>query len=231
MDRIAEFEKQIGIDFKDKEVLKTVFIHRSYINEHRSLGLEHNERLEFLGDAVLELVVTDHLYRKYKDNEGVLTTYRSALVKGEHLAKISKDIGLDACLVMSRGEEKSGGRDKGYLLANAFEALIGAIYLDQGYKAAEDFIKEHVLPRLEDIISSKTFIDPKTNLQEITQGMWNVTPEYRLVNETGPDHAKIFTMEVWAGEQKLAEGQGNSKQNAQMQAAENALSTIESAKN
>ena len=224
---LAAFQARVGVTFNDQNLLVQVFVHRSYLNEHRTFDLPHNERLEFLGDAVLELVVTDHLYRNYPNPEGELTALRSSLVKGEMLAKVATSIGFPDLLLLSRGEAKSGGREKGYLLANALEAFIGALYLDQGYAACEQFIAQEVLVHLSEIIEHKLFIDPKSRLQEFTQENFGVTPHYTIVDETGPDHAKTFTVQVFIKERLLAEGTGSSKQAAQVNAAEHALQSLE----
>lgn len=222
-DLLHQFQAKLGVTFTNFDLLTQVFVHRSYLNEHKSFPTPHNERLEFLGDAVLELVVTDHLYNTYPNPEGELTALRSSIVKGEMLAEVARKLGFSELLLLSRGEAKSGGRDKGYLLANAFEAFLGALYLDKGYEACEQLIHEHVIVYLPQIIESKSFIDPKSRLQEYTQDKYGVTPSYTVVSETGPDHEKEFTVSVSVGEEELAQGIGSSKQAAQVQAAENAL--------
>ncbi|MEN9649347.1 MAG: hypothetical protein RL094_314 [Candidatus Parcubacteria bacterium] len=218
------FEKSIKVEFKDKGLLKQAFIHRSYINENRGLKLEHNERLEFLGDAVLELVITDYLYHKYPGKpEGELTAYRSSLVNSNTLAAAAERIGVNSFLLLSRGEAKDTGRARQYILANTFEALIGSIYLDQGYGAAEKFISDHLFGLIDDIVSKKTFIDAKSRFQEVAQEKVGVTPAYKLIKESGPDHNKIFTVGVFLSEEKVAAGDGKSKQEAEQKAAEKAL--------
>jgi ribonuclease-3 len=216
-------EERIGYTFKDKELLNRVFIHRSYLNEHHDLGLEHNERLEFLGDAVLELVVTEYLYQNYPNPEGELTNWRSALVKGETLAELANGLGFGDFLLLSKGEAKSGGKSKNYILANTFEALIGALYLDQGYLACQQFIAIHVLVLLERILAERSFIDPKSRLQEITQEKFSQTPSYQILGEEGPDHEKQYLVGVYLGDQELARGVGTSKQAGQIAAAKVAL--------
>lgn len=216
-------EQRIGYSFKDKELLNRVFIHRSYLNEHRILGLEHNERLEFLGDAVLELVVTEYLYKNYPNPEGELTNWRSALVKGETLAELANGLGFGDFLLLSKGEAKSGGKSKNYILANTFEALIGALYLDQGYLVCQQFVATHVLVLLEKILKEHLFIDPKSRLQEITQEKFSQTPIYRILGEEGPDHEKQYLVGVFLAEQELARGTGPSKQAGQIAAARKAL--------
>lgn len=219
-ERYKELEKKIKIDFQSKELLDTAFVHKSYINEHRDLKPEHNERLEFLGDAVLELVVTEFLYKNYpKEEEGALTNWRSALVKGKHLSEISIELDLGIYLYLSRGEERSGGRKKNYILANTLEALIGAIYLDQGYQSAHGFIDEFILKKLEKILEKGSHIDSKSRFQEVAQEVYNVTPEYKFISEEGPDHNKVFTMGLYVGDKFIADGQGSSKQKAEQEAA------------
>jgi ribonuclease-3 len=220
-------EARIGYSFVDRDLLQQTFIHRSYLNEHRAFPLDHNERLEFLGDAVLELVVTEHLYRHYPNPEGELTTYRSALVKGETLAIIAAELDFPNYLMLSHGEEKSGGRTKAYLLANALEAFIGALNLDGGYKVAEKFIAENVLARLENILENQLHLDPKSRLQEYTQEHFSKTPVYDVVSEVGPDHAKEFTVLVRIGDKELGRGSGNSKQAGQVAAATLALEELD----
>ncbi|MBI4947957.1 ribonuclease III [Candidatus Berkelbacteria bacterium] len=220
----AELEEKIGVKFNNQDLLKQVFIHRSYINESGKTPLEHNERLEFLGDAVLELVVTEYLYNNFSNPEGELTNWRSSIVRGEVLAKVSTQLDLGSLLFLSKGEEKSGGRERNLILANTFEALIGAIYLDQKYDAASKFIHRFLIVLLPEIIEKKLYIDPKSHLQEISQEKLGVTPEYRVISHSGPDHNKLFVVGVFARERELAQGQGSSKQRAEQDAATNALS-------
>ncbi|HSI20102.1 MAG TPA: ribonuclease III [Verrucomicrobiae bacterium] len=220
-------EDRIGYVFRDRDLLQQVFIHRSYLNEHRAFPLDHNERLEFLGDAVLELVVTEHLYKTFPNPEGELTTFRSALVKGETLATIANDLNFSEYLMVSKGEEKSGGKNKAYLLANALEAFIGALHLDGGYEAAEKFIHQCVLNLLENILANKLHIDPKSRLQEYTQEHFGQTPIYDVISETGPDHAKEFSVVVRIGDRELGRGLGASKQAGQVAAAAEALAGLE----
>lgn len=218
------FAKKIGINFKNQALLDTVFIHRSYLNEHRSLSIEHNERLEFLGDAVLELCVTEFLFNKFADKpEGVMTNWRSALVKGESLSAEAKRLGINDLIKTSRGEAKNIGKARDLILANAFEALIGAIYLDQGYEAAYKFIETNIIYKLDDIIKAGTYYDPKSKFQELSQEVLNTTPSYSTISESGPDHAKTFVVGAFLGDKKVAEGEGNSKQKAQSEAARAAL--------
>lgn len=219
-----EFETSIGISFIDKDLIKKAFTHRSYLNENRSLKLEHNERLEFLGDAVLELVVTDFLYKKFPGkNEGELTALRSALVKAETLATAAEKVGMNSYLLLSRGESRDVGRARQYILANTFESVVGAIYLDQGYSVAGDFIAKQLFDQIDEIIENKKFIDAKSRFQEMAQEKAGFTPSYKLVKEVGPDHNKIFTVSVTVGEEEITEGEGKSKQEAEQMAAEKAL--------
>lgn len=218
------FEKSIKTNFKNKDLLRQAFIHRSYLNENRGTKLEHNERLEFLGDAVLELVITDYLYNKYPDKpEGELTAYRSSLVNSVTLATVAEKIGMNSFLLLSRGEAKDTGRARQYILANTFEALIGALYIDQGYEGAQKFIAEYLFGLIDDIIQKKAFIDAKSRFQERAQEKVGITPSYKLIKETGPDHNKIFTVGVFLGGVQIATGDGKSKQEAEQKAAEKAL--------
>lgn len=222
-DQLKTLEKKLKVSFKDQELLRTALTHRSYLNENRDFHLPHNERLEFLGDAVLELIVTDHLYRTYDKPEGELTSWRSALVRGEKLAVLSERLGIGKALLMSKGEEKSGGRDRPALLANAFEAITGAMYLDQGYDVTKEFVDRTVISELEQIIKDESHRDAKSKLQEVSQDAVGLTPKYRLREEAGPDHDKRFTVAVVVGDNELGTGQGSSKQQAEQQAAEKAL--------
>lgn len=219
--------KKLGVKFNDINLLKQALTHRSYLNEHRGRGLEHNERLEFLGDAVLELVVTEHLYKNYKNPEGELTNWRAALVNGEMLAQISKKLGVEDYLLMSKGEAKDKGRARQYLLANALEAIVGSIYLDQkgkGFAVAQKFIEKNLLGELKVIIANKSYMDPKSRFQERAQEKAGVTPSYRVLRESGPDHDKKFLVGVYLGEELVSKGAGASKQEAQKNAASQALS-------
>ena len=219
---IEKLAEKIGVKFNNLDFLRQALTHRSYLNEHREYKLDHNERLEFLGDAVLELVVTEYLYNNFSNPEGELTNWRAALVNGEMLAKISGKLGVEEHLLMSRGEAKDTGKARQYLLANAFESITGAIYLDQGrdgYEAAKKFILKNVVVELADIIENKTYVDPKSRFQEIAQEKIGVTPMYRVLNESGPDHDRSFTVGIFLGEEMVAEGEGSSKQEAQRNAA------------
>jgi ribonuclease-3 len=224
MQDYKDLEKKMGIKLKDKDLMKITFTHKSYLNEHKKEGLESNERIEFLGDAVLELAVTNHLFEHYPDQtEGQMTAFRSALVKGKHLAEIARELELGRHLFLSNGEEKSGGREKSYILANTLESLIGAIYLMQGYDAAEKFIKKFVLTRLDQIIKDGHHIDSKSKFQEIAQEKEAFTPYYEVISEEGPDHNKKFTMGAYIKDELIAKGTGKSKQLAEENAALNAL--------
>ena len=218
------FETSIGMEFKNKELLKQAFIHRSYLNENRSIKLEHNERLEFLGDAVLELVITDYLYKKYPEkNEGDLTAYRSSLVNSVTLAAAAEKIGMNAFLLLSKGEAKDTGRARQFILANTFEALVGALYIDQGYDMAGKFIADQLFGLIETIVENKSFIDAKSRFQEEAQERVGITPMYKLIKETGPDHNKVFTVGVYLKDDLIVAGEGKSKQEAEQDAAEKAL--------
>lgn len=227
MNDSKEFAEKLGLNFKNTAILEQVFIHRSYINEHRSSGLSHNERLEFLGDAVLELAVTEYLFSEYDRPEGEMTAWRSALVKGESLSTEAKNIGMEKYLKVSRGEAKNSGKARDLILANAFEALLGAIYLDLGFDVVKKFVKEHIIYKLGDILENNHFIDAKSQLQELSQEKFSITPTYETVVETGPDHNKRFVVAVLIGKKKIGEGDGNSKQRAQIAAAANALENKE----
>jgi len=216
----SEFEKNIGVVFKNKALLRQAFIHRSYLNENRKTNLEHNERLEFLGDAVLELIVTAHLYEKYPDyNEGEMTALRSALVNANTMAEAANKIKMNDFMLLSRGEAKDTGRARQYILANAIEALIGAIFIDQGYQMAEKFVGENLFPLLPKIIKEGFWMDAKSRFQERAQEIVGITPVYETLKEIGPDHDKHFTIGVFLGKEKMAEGGGKSKQDAEQAAA------------
>jgi len=224
MVNFSDFEKKIKVFFKDKNLLKQAFIHRSFINENPNTGLSHNERLEFLGDAVLELVVTDFLYKKYSTyTEGELTALRSALVNAIIISEIASEIEMNDYLLLSKGESKDKGKARQYILANTYEALVGAIYLDQGYKIADKFINKTLLPHTEEIVAKKLWRDAKSLVQEKAQEFVNFTPAYRVLHETGPDHDKHFTVGIYFGADLIAEGKGKSKQEAEQSAAMCAL--------
>lgn len=219
-----DFQEKIGVSFIDESLLEQAFTHRSYINEVRGTNLEHNERLEFLGDAVLELVTTEFLYSKYPEkNEGELTAYRASLVNTDSLAQTAQELGIDELLRLSRGEAKDTGRARYYILANSVEALIGAIYLDQGYDMAKYFIEQFITPRIDQIIEKGEWIDAKSLFQEKAQEEVGVTPTYETLKETGPDHDKNFTVGVYLARELIAEGEGRSKQAAEQDAAQKGL--------
>ncbi|MBU1178611.1 ribonuclease III [Patescibacteria group bacterium] len=223
---MRDFEKlqnQIGIKFKDPDLLRQAVVHRSYLNENSNFSLDHNERLEFLGDAVLELVVTEHLYNNYPNPEGELTNWRSSLVNSNMLSEKSSQLGLNDYLYLSRGESKDIGKAREIILANAFEALIGAIYLDQGYTIAQQFIMKHIVVELPRILENNLYIDPKSKLQEMIQEKLAVTPSYKVLEEWGPDHDRQFKVGVFLDGKQVGEGLGSSKQQAQEVAAGQAL--------
>lgn len=220
---LKKFQKKIGILFKNQNLINQVFVHRSFLNEHKNFGLDHNERLEFLGDAVLELIVTEYLYKNYNKPEGILTNWRSALVKGESLSNIADKIGMNQLLLLSYGESKSYGKGRKLILANALEALIGAIYLDSGYEKVFNFIKKCLIVKLPKIIEKELYIDSKSKYQEFAQDKYLITPHYELIEETGPDHNKKFIIGVYLNDRLIAKGKGNSKQEAEQKAANNAL--------
>jgi len=220
----SEFETRIGYTFKDNRLIEAAFTHRSYLNENRTPGREHNERLEFLGDAVLELVVTEFLFAKYPDRaEGDLTAYRAALVNTVSISDAAAKLQMNDFMLLSRGEAKDTGRARGIILANAFEAMIGAIYLDAGYTIARDFIATYILYKADEIVEKRLWQDPKSRLQEIAQDKMSVTPTYELVNQVGPDHDKRFMIAVTLGGTRAAMGEGRSKQEAEQDAAQKAL--------
>ena len=220
----SKFEEKINIYFKDKSVLKQAFTHRSFLNENRGSGLEHNERLEFLGDAVLELVITDHLYQKYPSKpEGELTAFRSALVNAITLSDSASKIGVNDFLLLSKGEAKDTGRARQYILANTFEAIIGAIYVDQGYDKSKEFIAAQLFDLVDNMVSKGLWIDAKSRFQELAQEKVGITPIYKTVKEMGPDHNKQFTVGLYLGTDLVIEGSGKSKQEAEQEAARKAL--------
>jgi ribonuclease-3 len=221
---IKEFETKLGVSFNDINVLKHAFIHRSYINEHKELGLEHNERLEFLGDAVLELVVTDFLFKKYPEKtEGELTAYRAALVNTVSLSEASTRLNINEYLLLSKGESRDTGRARQYILANTFEAIVGALYIDKGYEASKDFIADNLFGLIDEIISKRLWQDAKSCFQEKSQEHVGITPRYELVEEKGPDHDREFIVGVYLDKKLIAKGKGRAKQEAEQEAAKNAL--------
>jgi len=221
---ISIFEKRLNLKIKNKDLLTQAFVHRSYLNENSDFYLHHNERMEFLGDAVLELVVTDELYRQYPDkSEGELTNWRAALVNSKILSRIARELDFDDFLLLSKGQEKELGKARKYILANVFEAVIGALYLDAGYKVCQDFIKKHLMKELPNIIEKGLYKDAKSRFQEGAQEKTSITPSYKVLKEWGPDHAKRFTVGVFLKKELIAQGQGSSKQEAEEEAAQNAL--------
>lgn len=222
-DYIDFAKNKLGAEFNDIGILITAFTHRSYLNEHRKTVSEHNERLEFLGDAVLELVVTNFLYKNYPDPEGTLTNWRSALVRTESISDVAAKFEMEPLLRLSRGEKRGSERARAQILANCYEAVIGALYIDQGYDKAAEFIKNSLLVTFDDILKSGSWMDPKSSLQEIVQSRESHTPVYRVLEETGPDHDKIFTVGVFIGDKLAGTGMGPSKQIGQVAAAANAM--------
>ncbi|HSE56631.1 MAG TPA: ribonuclease III [Candidatus Paceibacterota bacterium] len=217
-------EAALGITFKNKVFLQRAFTHRSYINENPKSGLTHNERLEFLGDAVIELIVTDYLFTTYPEHtEGQLTAYRSALVNAVIMGEVANSLNMNEYLLLSKGEKKDTGRARQTILANTYESFVGALYLDQGYGACNAFVTKTLIPKLADIISKELWRDPKSRIQEAAQEYVGVTPAYKVVAETGPDHDKYFTIGIFFGSKKIAEGKGKSKQEAEQAAAQAAL--------
>jgi ribonuclease-3 len=224
MVQFSDFEKKIKVVFKNKNLLKQAFTHRSYINENPATSLSHNERLEFLGDAVLELIVTDFLYRKYPSYaEGELTALRSALVNAIIISEIASQIGMNDYLLLSKGEAKDFGKARMYILANTYEALVGAMYLDTGYDVTNKFITKTLLPKTEEIVNKKLWRDAKSLVQEKAQEFVSVTPAYKVLQQSGPDHDKHFTVGIYFGGDLIAEGKGKSKQEAEQSAAMCAL--------
>jgi len=222
---IDNLEKKLGLEFENHDLLLNAFVHRSFLNEN-NIAKESNERLEFLGDAVLELVITEYLYSKYDKNEGELTAIRSALVRGKNLSLIAQELNLYDCLFLSIGERKSSEKAKSLILANALEALIGAIYLDCGYEKVKDFIIKNIAKRIDIVMEEKLYIDSKSELQEKAQENEKLTPHYKVLSEEGPDHNKKFTSGVYFGDKLIAKGVGSSKNLAEQDAAQNALKEI-----
>lgn len=229
--RYQEFaDNKLQVKFNQLELLVTAFTHRSYVNEHKKTVKEHNERLEFLGDAVLELVVTEYLYGNYSEPEGVLTNWRSALVRTESIGAAASRLEFEPLLRLSRGEKRGTARARAQILANAFEAVIGALYLDQGYDVAKVFITDNLLVTFDEILKTGSWMDPKSHLQEVVQSQEGHTPQYKVLAEEGPDHEKIFTVGVFVNNDLRGKGTGPSKQTAQVAAAENALKKSEATK-
>lgn len=224
----SQVEARIGVVFLNKDLLKQAFVHRSFLNENRDFGLSHNERLEFLGDAVLELVITDYLYKKYPEKqEGEMTSLRSALVNANALFQVGEALGFNDFLLLSKGESKDTGRARQYILANTVESVIGSIYLDGGYEKAKEFIYAHVCPMMEAILKEGSWIDAKSLFQEKAQEHDGATPQYKTIKETGPDHDKHFTVGVYIRNDLIAQGEGDSKQDAEQMAARKALEVRE----
>lgn len=216
-------KKKLGFEFDNIQLLVTALTHRSYVNEHKKSVSEHNERLEFLGDAVLELVVTDYLFNNFSEPEGTLTSWRAALVRTESIGDAGATLGYEPLVRMSRGEKQGSERARIQILANAFEAVIGAIYLEKGYAAAEKFITDTIIAKLDGILEAGSWRDPKSHLQEVSQRIDGATPQYKVIEEDGPDHDKVFTLGVYVGTKLMGKGVGHSKQVAQQQAARAAL--------
>lgn len=224
MKEISGLENTIDIVFKNKKLLQQALVHRSYLNENPSFELDHNERLEFLGDAVLELVVTENLYNSFPNPEGELTNWRAALVNSVNLAAVAREMDLESYLYLSRGESKDNNtKARNYILANALESVIGSVYLDQGYDVSERFIKQWIFSKLPTILEKELYLDAKTKFQEAAQDKVGVTPTYNVLKETGPDHKKEFTVGAYLETEEIARGTGTSKQEAETDAAKNAL--------
>lgn len=223
MKNFTDFEKKLNVKFKNQDLLTQAFTHRSYLNENPKFHLAHNERLEFLGDAVLELVVTDHLYEKYDKPEGEMTNWRAALVNTQSLSETAQEIGFGDYILLSRGEAKDTGKARQYILANTFEAFLGALYLDQGFKKCQKFVEKNLISKLPQILKEGAHIDAKSFFQEQAQERARITPTYKVVKDWGPDHAKHFVVGVFLENEKVAEGEGSSKQEAEAKAAENGL--------
>jgi len=220
---IREAEQRIGVSFSDQNLLWTAFTHRSYRNENPRWPLPHNERLEFLGDAVIEIVVTHYLYRTYQNPEGELTAYRSALVNAEMLGRVAQKIGLNDLLLLSRREAENIGKARTFILANAFEALVGAIYLDQGYRVAEEFLMRVLIARMPEVLEQRLYRDSKSDFQDIAQEALGITPMYQVLKEEGPDHKRYYVVGVFLGSRMAGKGKGLSKKEAEREAARVAL--------
>jgi ribonuclease-3 len=225
MNDLSLFEESIGAVFNNKDLLKQALVHRSYLNEHADFSLDHNERLEFLGDAVLEVIVTEHLFKQYPDKpEGELTNLRASLVNAKMLSIIAEEVGIEDNLYLSRGEAKDkNSKARQFILADAVEAVIGAIYLDLGMEKAKEFIKDKIISKLDYILKNELYFDPKSKFQEISQEKYGITPHYKVLKEEGPDHAKIFEVGLFVAEEQVSIGAGSSKQEAQVEAAKKGL--------
>lgn len=222
---LAKLQKRLGVAFKNEALLKQALVHRSYLNEHPDFNIGHNERLEFLGDAVLEIIVTEFLYLNFQTTpEGDLTNWRASLVNAKMLYEVATEIEIEDCLYLSKGETKDKNKkSRQFILANAIEAIIGAIYLDQGLAAAKKFILQNIVSKLDDILKNRSYLDPKSRFQEKAQEIVGITPHYQIIDEEGPDHAKVFTVGLYLGEDMVVVGQGSSKQEAQVDAAAKGL--------
>lgn len=223
----SQLEKNLGIKFLDKSLLQQAFVHRSCLNENPNFKIDHNERLEFLGDAVIELAVTKHLFNNYPNPEGELTSWRAALVNSIMLAKISTHLGFNDYLMLSKGESQDVGRARQIILANTFEAVVGAIYIDRGFEAAEKFVEKNILCELPRVLKEKLYVDPKSYFQEKAQGERSITPKYELLKEEGPDHNKLFVVGVYLDGKLITKGKGHSKQEAQEDAARKGLKKMD----
>jgi ribonuclease III len=224
MKKFSKLEKKLGVNFDNENLIKQSVVHRSYINEHPEFELAHNERLEFLGDAVLELVVTEHLYKNYENPEGELTNWRASLVNSVMLSTVARELDVEDFLYLSKGESKDTNiKARNYILANAMEAIIGAVYLDKGYAVSEKFITDKIITKLPEILDKKLYEDPKSRFQEIAQEKAGVTPSYKVIEESGPDHDRHFIVGVFLKKDLVAKGEGSSKQEAQVNAAQEAL--------
>jgi len=228
MKDLKGLEKILKVKFEDISLLDTAVTHRSYLNENGEKGEDSNERLEFLGDAVLELIISEYLFSEYpKREEGDLTSFRAAVVRTTTLAQTSRELDFGKYLKMSKGEEDSGGRDKDFLLANLFESILGAVYQDQGYSICKKYLHRVLIPKIDPIVKERLDIDPKTKLQEVTQSMFKETPSYEVLKEKGPDHNKLFTVQAKISSKDLGVGEGSSKQRAEEEAAEKSLDILE----
>ena len=226
---LTKLQKRLGTKFKDESLIKQALVHRSYLNEHPDFKMGHNERLEFLGDAVLEIVVTEYLYLNFPDTpEGDLTNWRASLVNAKMLYEIARELGIEECLYLSKGESRDKNKkSRQFILTNAVEAIIGAMYLDQGIAVPKKFILKNVVSKLDDILRNQTYLDPKSTFQEKAQEHKGITPHYEIIDERGPDHAKIFTVGLYLNEEIVASGEGSSKQEAQVDAATKGLKKME----
>jgi ribonuclease-3 len=225
-EKISELENILGAHFKDKTLLKSALTHKSYLNEHPECFWPHNERLEFLGDAVLELVISEYIFKNIKKSEGEMTSIRAAIVRAESLSEVANNLGLEKFLYLSKGEESDTGRAKKYILANALEAIIGAIFIDQGIEIAKKFIEEKIILPFKDVLNSKEIKDPKTKFQELSQEKFSITPSYKVLEEWGPEHKKNFLVGAYLKDKLVSKGQGFSKQEAEENAAKIALKKL-----